>query len=111
MRSFAEYGPEEAPTPDQAEWYKKYFLATIVALNNNPIPMADNSDDLYEFCDTLYTALVSDGKDKALKIGDYVFAYVNTSANRALFTVDSATFFDASTRENRVDGFEPINPF
>ena len=85
----------EAPLPGLSDWFNKYYFATVSALSNNPIPTGSTYDEIVEFMDSMYSALIAEGKDKAIQMGDYVFVFKNTSENRAVFAVDTISYFDA----------------
>lgn len=88
------YTSFEAPLPGLSDWFEKYYFASTFALCNNPIPMGDTEKEVTEFMDVLFDALVSDGKDKAIQIDEYVFVFKNTSKNRAVFAVDTLSYFN-----------------
>lgn len=90
----------ETSKPGADEWYQKYFFATICALANNPIPYGESFDEIAAFADTMYAALVDDGKDKAIILDGYVYAYVNKSETTAIFAVDTLSYFDAYKRNS-----------
>lgn len=85
----------EAPLPGLSDWFNKYYFATVSALSNNPIPTGSTYDEIVEFMNSMYNALVAEGKDNAIQMGDYVFVFKNTSENRAVFAVDTISYFDA----------------
>lgn len=85
----------EAPSPPLSELFAKYCYLDFVALANNPIPMGETFEEVTEFSQTIYDALVSDGEDKAIGCGDYVYVFKNTSKDRVVFAVDTLSYFNA----------------
>jgi hypothetical protein len=94
------YASIEAPMNDTDDWFNKYYFALIASLNNNPIPIGDNMDEISEFMNTLYGALVSEGTDKAIQAGDYVYVFKKTTESTGLFAVDTTSFFNAFYKDS-----------